>query len=358
MPDVLLFGATGFTGRLTARAMARRGMSFAIAGRSRDKLEKLAAEVGNPEIRVATAGDTGSLVAALEDVKVMITCVGPFVDLGWTAVDAALESGTHYLDSTGEGTFIGRLIAERSAPARDAGIAMVPAMGFDEVPADVAGSLATDGMKRPNLVLTYAAPQSASVGTIRSALGILASKGPWVEEGRRIWIRAGERTRWAPMPPPLGPRVGVAFPLASGHVLPLHLDLETLEVYVTVGAAQRPLMRYGLPLFAPLLRSGVAEPVIEAFLRRLPEGPEGDRRYKPWTILAEAWEGKTWRNVTLVGKDVYGLTAEFLALGASVLCEPGYDQTGVLSPVQAVGLETLQKELIDDEISVNVYESS
>ena len=178
MPDILLFGATGYTGRLTALALARRGASFAISGRSRPKLEALAAETGDPEIRTATVGDTASLVTALDGTKVLLTCVGPFEQWGHTAVEAALEAGVNYIDSTGEGTFIARLFRERDAAARSAGIAMAPALAFDEVPADVAATLACEGMNRPDLVLTYAVPTSASSGTVNSALGIISQPGP------------------------------------------------------------------------------------------------------------------------------------------------------------------------------------
>ncbi|MEA2460537.1 MAG: hypothetical protein QOH90_714, partial [Actinomycetota bacterium] len=204
MPEVLLFGATGYTGRLTARALSRRGVSFAIAGRNRSKLEALAATVGDPQIRIAEAGDTPGLVKALEGCRVLITCVGPFVEMGDTAVEAALEAGVNYIDSTGEGTFIAKLI-ERDSDARSAGIAMAPAMGFDEVPGDVAATLACDGMPNAELDVTYAVPRTASLGTIRSTLGIILSEGPWLEDGRTRMISAGEETRWAPMPPPLGP---------------------------------------------------------------------------------------------------------------------------------------------------------
>src|SRR5688572_21014188 len=166
MPDILLFGATGYTGQLTAHALARRGADFAIAGRSRDKLEMLASVTGNPDVRIAGVGDVDALSRALQDVKVLITCVGPFEELGDTAVEAALRTGTHYVDSTGEGSFVARLARERSEHARTKGIAMAPCLGFDEVPADVAATLATEGMDRPDLTLTYSVPKTASAGTV------------------------------------------------------------------------------------------------------------------------------------------------------------------------------------------------
>src|SRR5688500_5496661 len=146
MPDVLLFGATGYTGSLTAAALGRRGADFVVSGRSREKLEALAARTGATDARVAAVGDVDALVGALSDVKVMITCVGPFEQLGDTAAEAAIRAGVHYLDSTGESSFVDRLVRSFGPRAESAGIVMAPCMGFDEVPADVALSLAVAGI--------------------------------------------------------------------------------------------------------------------------------------------------------------------------------------------------------------------
>lgn len=356
MPDIVLFGATGFTGRLTAQALARRNASFAIAGRSRDKLERLAQETGHPEIRVAQVGDTTSLARALGDARALITCVGPFVELGETAVEAALQTKTHYIDSTGEGVFIEQLIRERGREARAVGIAMAPAMGFDEVPADVAATLATEGLERPDLVLTYAVPSHPSLGTAKTALRILPAEGRWIRNGKAVSIRAGERERWAPMPPPLGPRRGVSFPLAEGHLAPLHIDLNSLELYATVGRGQRLALK-ALPAARAALSTPVLRRGIEATLERTVRAPEGDARKSSWTILAEARSGGAARNVVLTGRDVYGLTAELLATAALHMSQDDYTETGVLSPVQAVGLDQLQKELLDNDVSTEVFES-
>lgn len=357
MPDILLFGATGYTGRLTAHALARRGADFAIAGRNRHRLQELADATGGPDVRVAAVGDPDALTEALGDVKVLITCVGPFVELGATAVEAALRVGVHYIDSTGEGTFIEDLIASRSQDAKEAGIAMAPALGFDEVPADTAATLATEGMVKADLVLTYAFPSSGSRGTLRSALRIAGADGVWIEDGRERRIRTGERTRWAPMPAPLGPKPALAFPLAEGHLAPLHLDLNSLELYVTTDPIQKVLMRGGLPLLAAATRSPVGHKITQLVLDRLPEGPNDRQRAAGrWTVLAEARSGDTWRNVSLSGTDVYGLTAEFLSAGAMRMCEDDFDLTGVVSPVQVMGIDRWRKEFIDHDVVVDTYQ--
>lgn len=356
MPDILLFGATGYTGKLTAHALARRGASFAIAGRNRSKLEHLAAETGDPEVRVAAVGDTDALVAALDGVRVMITCVGPFLHLGDTAVEAALEAGCHYIDSTGEGPFIRRLIQEHDGRAREAGIAMAPALGFDEVPADVAATLAAEDLDKPDLVMTYALPSAPSAGTAKSVIDIVTSSGPWIVDGKTVEISAGEQARWSPMPPPLGPRRAISFPLAEGHLAPLHLDLAGLRLFVTTGRGQATAIK-GLPLAKAFLALPGVRQGLEALIDKTVSGPEGRAREGAWTILAEAHSGDRHRNVVLSGRDVYGITAETLSAGAVRMTEPDFSKTGVISPVEAVGKDRLQKELIEQGVSVETFES-
>ena len=357
MPDILVFGATGYTGKLVAHALAERGASFAIAGRDQARLEALAASTGAPEVRVASVGDVDGLVAALEDCRVLLTCVGPFSELGWTAVEAALRARVNYLDSTGESSFVGRLISEYDARARSAGIAMAPALGFDEVPADVAATLAAEGLERPGVVLTYALPSSGSNGTIKSALGTLVGSGPWIRGGRQVTISAGQHSRWSPMPPPLGPKPAVSYPLATGYLIPLHLDLDALELYVTIGTPQRLGLRFALPLLRSVYSLEGPRKVIERAVETLQPsgGPDEQQRQKWWTILAEARSGDQWRNVSIAGRDVYGLTARLLSAAAMKMSQPDYEATGVLAPVQAMGVDLLEKELLDNDVVIETY---
>jgi short subunit dehydrogenase-like uncharacterized protein len=358
VPDILLFGATGYTGRLTARALARRGLSFALAGRNQQKLEMLAAETGGPEVRLAQVGDTQSLVRALDGVRVLATCVGPFIELGKTAVEAALHTGVHYIDSAGEVTFVARLIERSDAAARGRGIAMAPAMGFDEVPADVVVSLACAGMERPAAVLTYAVPTTGSAGTIRSALGILLSGGVGIDNGMWVDVRAGEEQRWSPMPPPLGVRLSTSAPFAIARLAPLHTYFDSLKVFMTIGRSRLAALKAGLPLLRGMIGSSAGRAAMDLALRRFPEGPSARARSAKWAILAEARSSEKWRNVAVVGRDVYGLTAELLAAGAGVMGRADYDRTGVLSPVQAMGVEFLQNELREQGAVIQNYDES
>jgi short subunit dehydrogenase-like uncharacterized protein len=357
MPDVLLFGATGYTGKITAAALAARGIDFVVAGRNPDKLARLAGATGAAGAAVVEAGDVDGLTKALRDVKVLVTCVGPFLELGDTAVEAALRAGVHYVDSTGEGPFVEKLIRERDEDALRAGIAMAPAMGFDEVPGDVATALVTEGLDLPDVVLTYAFPSQASAGTLRSVLGVVQARARWTVDGRTQWVRAGAETRWAPMPPPLGPKAGVAFPLAICHLAPLHVKLGSFRTYTTADTLQRIGMRAAMPAVSALLGVPAVRSLATKAVARLPEGPGEDQRERgKWTILAEATtpDGE-WRNVALTGSDVYGLTGHLLAAAAQVMSRDGYAGKGVLAPVQAVGVDTLRSELESFGAQVQEY---
>lgn len=354
MADILLYGATGYTGRLTAAALQERGLSFAIAGRDRAKLEKLAAETGGPQIHVIPSGNRAALVQALEGSKVLVTCVGPFVDHGEMALQAAIEAKVHYVDSTGEGTFVAKVIAEDAA-ALNAGVALAPAMGFDEVPGSVATALAAEGLSAPQIDVTYALPRTASTGTIVSALGIITEPGEWIEDGTSRPMKAGDRERWSPMPPPLGPRRAISFPLALARLAPLDTKLRSLRTYVTSGTAERLGMRFGAPVLGAVMKTP-AKSLVNAVVRRLPEGPDSDQRESGrWTILAEARADDGWRNVVLTGTDVYGLTARTLSFAAQTMAEDDYDGKGVVSPVGAVPVEAWVRELGEEGVEIQSY---
>lgn len=357
MPDVLLFGATGYTGRLTAHALARRGAQFVVAGRDRSRLERLATESGAQDIAVVEVGDVDRLTAALGDVNAIVTCVGPFGKLGHTAVEAALQAGVHYVDSTGEIAFVGELIDRYDGPARERRIVMAPALGFDEVPSDVALTLAVEGLSEPDAVVTYSLPGKASAGTIRTIADGATARATWIEEGRFTEVGTAERARWSPMPPPIGPKYSVSVPLAEGRLAPLHLELRNLELYAVVGQPRALAMRAGMPLVRAMSTLGITQGVVDLVLENRRGGPtEATRQKDHWTLLAEARSPDGWRNVTISGRDPYGLTGETLAAGALKLARDGHEGSGVMAPVQAIGLERLHKELIDLGVDIQIYE--
>src|SRR5215218_7213873 len=140
---IVLFGATGYTGRLAAESMVERGLKPVLAGRTQAKLDTLAAELGGElETQTADVADPPSVAKLVERGDVLVTTVGPFARWGQSAAAAATTSGAHYIDSTGEPEFI-REVFERYGPAAEqTGVGMLTAMGYDWVPGNLAGGLA------------------------------------------------------------------------------------------------------------------------------------------------------------------------------------------------------------------------
>ena len=143
--DLVLLGATGFTGKLVAGYLARCGpanMKWALVGRNREKLAAVAAEVGNVPIIVADALDPAACAAVAKRTRVVCTTVGPYSLYGSEVVAACAASGTHYCDLTGEVHWMREMIDAHHETARANGARIVHTCGFDSIPSDV-GTWAT-----------------------------------------------------------------------------------------------------------------------------------------------------------------------------------------------------------------------
>src|SRR4051794_2047692 len=145
--DVALLGATGFTGALTAIEIAARApadLRWALAGRSREKLEAVRERVAAthpgapaPDLLVADVEDAASLDALARSARVLTTTVGPYVLYGGPVVRACAQAGTDYLDLTGEPEFVDRSYIDHHAAAVASGARLVHACGFDSIPHDL-----------------------------------------------------------------------------------------------------------------------------------------------------------------------------------------------------------------------------
>jgi len=140
--DIVVFGATGFVGRLTAQHLARHaplGTKIALGGRSLPRLEAVRAELGvDWPLVVADTGDPEALRAMAERTTVVATTVGPYARYGLPLVQACAAAGTHYADLAGEVLFVRDSIDAQHAAAVASGARIVHACGFDSIPSDLA----------------------------------------------------------------------------------------------------------------------------------------------------------------------------------------------------------------------------
>ena len=135
--DLVLYGATGFTGRRTAHALHALGGSFkwAIAGRDPERVAALAGELG-VEGLVAPSSDSAALLDLARRTRVVASTAGPFALHSDALVEACVASGTHWCDITGETVWVRRLIDDHHAAAQRTGTRIVPLCGFDSIPSD------------------------------------------------------------------------------------------------------------------------------------------------------------------------------------------------------------------------------
>lgn len=141
--DIIVYGASGFTGRLVAEYMHQqygRSVNWAMAGRSEDKLRAVRAEMGisdDTPLLVADADDAASLKAMVEATKVLITTVGPYQLYGSPLVAACAAAGTDYVDLSGEPGWMHEMIGAHDAAAKASGARIVHSCGFDSIPFDL-----------------------------------------------------------------------------------------------------------------------------------------------------------------------------------------------------------------------------
>ncbi|MFI7573947.1 saccharopine dehydrogenase family protein [Micromonospora sp. NPDC049497] len=365
--DLVLFGATGFTGALTAEYLARNappGLRWALAGRNPEKLAtvrgRLAAidpDLAGLPLLTADVTDAESLRAVAESARVVATTVGPYVHHGEPLVAACARAGTDYLDITGEPEFVDTVYVRHHAEAVRTGARLVHTCGFDSVPHDLGvwytlKHLPTDG---PVTVDGYVrAGGRFSAGTYHSALTAFSRTGETsraakerraVEprpEGRRVRAvpgkvgRSKDIGRWAVPLPTIDPQVvrrsAAARPEYGPDFRYRHFAaVKRLPTILIAGAG-----------FAGLVGLVKVPPTRRWLLGRLAsgQGPTPEQRAKSWFRVRFVGTGGGRRVVTEVsgGDPGYDETAKMLAESALCLALDDLPATsGQVTPVTAMG---------------------
>ncbi|MBZ0122162.1 MAG: saccharopine dehydrogenase NADP-binding domain-containing protein [Sandaracinaceae bacterium] len=361
-----MFGATGFTGGLTAHYLAEhapRGTRWAIAGRSASKLEALARELEDkpcpPQARLsADVAHEASLRAMAEQARVVLTTVGPFDDYGEPLVRACVEAGTDYADITGEPRFVDRMIARYDDEARQEGLRIVSCCGFDSIPHDLGVLFTVDHLPKGTPITIEGFVRSRgtfSGGTWHSAVRAMGRLREHLRERRQRARRPATNDRKVH-----GVRPSVRYePALECWVCPL----PTIDPEVVLRSARMldnygPDFRYGhyarvkktTTLAAGALAvSGVVLlaqiPATRALLLKVKDqgdGPSAEERARGWftvTFLAKA--GSTELRTEVRGGDPgYSETAKMLAESGLCLAldrDRLPPHTGVITPAAAMG---------------------
>ena len=385
--DLVLFGATGFTGGLTADYLAAHGpatMRWAIAGRNRTKLDAVAArlaaaspEAPKPDVIVADAADREALRRAAESTRVVITTIGPYALHGGPLVAACAAAGTDYVDLTGEPEFVDQVWVDHHAEAEKSGARIVHCCGFDSIPHDLGAyftvrqlpegvPLKVNGYARSNARFSGGTYHSAINGFGRARQTLAAAK-----ERRRLEQRpAGREIHAAPARIHHDGSLGgwtVPLPTIDGAII--RRSAASLDRYgpdftyghhmvakhlATVGAIAGGVGTVGLLAQLPPTRKLLLK------MKAPGEGPDEARRERSWFKVTFVGEGGGKRVVTEVsgGDPGYGETSKMLAeSGLCLAFDELPERSGQLTTAVAMG-DALLGRLQKAGIEFRVLESS
>jgi short subunit dehydrogenase-like uncharacterized protein len=187
--DVILYGATSFVGQITAKYLAQydgEAFTWAIAGRSLDKLNRLKDQLQLPQLTcfVADSADEQALTEMAKHAKVIITTVGPYALYGETLVKVCATTGTDYCDLTGEPQWIKAMLDKYEALATSTGARIIHTAGFDSIPSDLGvwamqqDALASTGKPIKHIKMrVHKVKGAASGGTVASMLNVMSDVG-------------------------------------------------------------------------------------------------------------------------------------------------------------------------------------
>ncbi|MBD0419218.1 saccharopine dehydrogenase NADP-binding domain-containing protein [Streptomyces sp. TRM S81-3] len=342
--DVVLFGATGFVGGLTAEylaAHAPEGLRWAIAGRSEERLrrlrERLPGAAGAGVLR-ADVSDPASLRELAGHARVVATAVGPYVRYGEPLVAACADAGTDYLDLTGEPEFVDLMYVRHDARARETGARLVHACGFDSVPHDL-GVYFTVRQLPEGVPLTVdgfvTADAAFSGGTFASALGQFARV-------RQMRAAALDRRRHEPRLVGRRATTPTGAPRFAGEVGAWALPLPTVDAQI-VRRSAKSLERYG-PDFRyrhyaavrhlPVAVGGVAAVGALVAAAQVPPARRWlSGRLRPGDGPSPEKRARSWFSVRFVGEG--GGRRVFTEVAGG---DPGYDETAKMFAEAAMSL--------------------
>jgi len=352
---LMIYGSTGFTGRLIAQRAVEVGLAPVLAGRDEDRV-RLQAEFLGTSWRTVSLDSIEALTEALSDIEAVVHAAGPFVATAPPMLEACLRAKTHYLDVSGE-LPVFREAFGRDSEAVRAGVMLMPGAAWSVVATDcLAAHVAArlPGAKYLRLGMTQS--RLYSRGTARSAFGLMSSEVVIRRNGRLTPVPIGRMERDFDFGEGERTSMALSWPdaLSAYHTT----GIPNIEAYMEVGAAARVLApltarigeAFQLPVLRPLLRLGAAV---------LPEGPaEAARKLAQPVIVAEAEDA--WRRVSrarLRTADGYDFTAlAAVAIAERVIggdFEPGYQTParvyGADFVLRIEGTTRIDLDLRDDE---------
>jgi short subunit dehydrogenase-like uncharacterized protein len=387
--DIVLWGATGFTGRLVADYLVRNylggesGLRLALAGRNKEKLENVANEVGALQLPILLGDsfDADSLDAIASRTEVLITTVGPYSKYGAEIVAACVRNGTDYCDLTGEAHFVRAMIDAHHEEAKKTGARIVNCCGYDSIPSDLGTLMVQEAFRQRHG--RYASEVKMAAGEMRGGpsggtIATMMNVADELKENPSLRKVLGNPYGLNPKGvrgPDKGDQAGVRFdkdfdmwtgPFMMANIntrivrrshalmgLPWGEDFRYSEVMSTGKGAKGWSRAVSVAGGMVALIGGVALPFIRPLLeKRLPspgEGPSKEVRDNGFfkTRLMALGDGQVVRGLVADRHDPgYGSTAIMFSESAMCLVLDGAElevEGGILTPASAMGMRLVER---------------
>jgi short subunit dehydrogenase-like uncharacterized protein len=322
-------GATGRVGQLLCETLARQGVPFDVAGRTKERLEGCAARFSGARAFLITPGSRSSLAEALRGRKVVASCAGAFRESGEPLVAAAAEAGISYIDTAREQAFVAQVLSYDAA-AFKSGACLAPSMGLEVAVADWLATRAIEKihegpsasdrgeMRVEHIAVCYAEAGVALLARLRDPLagarqwvdGMLRDEEPLVHQ-RRFAVIDDDGSRRE--------RVALSVPGVEPLLLPSHTGARSVRTFVTAprGTAEG------------LFRSARLRAASRQIVRLARVGSFGDGRFE---IIVEASRSGVCALLHARGKDRYRITAAIQAFAITEALEGRMRGSGVVAP--------------------------
>jgi short subunit dehydrogenase-like uncharacterized protein len=333
---LLIYGASGFTGRLILQEALALGLRPVIGGRTRSKLEALA-RPDRLTYRTAALSDRVALSALLENIDVVMNAAGPFGTTAAPLADACIDQAVHYLDISGELAAFEQLAA-RDRKARDQGIMLLPGTGFDVVVSDAAAALAARRVpKARELLIAFTGLDAISRGSAQTVFEHFDEHVTVRRRGSLRQVAPGALMRHFDFGD--GPRPTTALSWADVCSAYHTTGIPNISVYYDL----TPIVRFGLAVkqnASWVLKTRAWRLWQGALIRLLPDGPSPEARARgAATVVVQAFDRQGYGiEVRVRTPEVYSLTALSSVAIAERVLEGDY-KPGFQTPAGAYGAD-------------------
>jgi short subunit dehydrogenase-like uncharacterized protein len=336
MPEYVIYGANGYTGALIAREAVKRGQRPILAGRNREAVAALGAELGLRH-RAFGLSDPNEIDEGIRDADLVLHCAGPFAHTAKAMADACLRTRTHYLDVTGE-VAVFESLAARHAEAKAADVMLMPGVGFDVVPSDcLAAHLKRRLPSATKLALGFMLLSRASRGTAKTMAENMPHGGLVRQGGVLIPVPSAWRSRMIDFG--TGPVRAMTIPWGDVSTAYHSTKIPNIEVYMVAPLGLRAAARLSR-YFGWALGASWVQAMIRRRIDAGPPGPTDEERGRGQSLLwGEATDDAGHRAVARMrGPEGYTLTV-LTALAVVERALAGDARPGFQTPSMAFGAD-------------------